>query len=270
MLRCVGATLGMCLALAAGALSIPAPPKPPADWEAAADQRFAPLIEQTLIDISRPGFTLERETAEALWAGWGPDAAERLRALLDEDVWQGFHSYTERLYFHCPFESERQRIETYVLDALGPDDAERADYAYTRARTLVRTYGEIRGEDAVPFLIRLSDDERPHVSVAGVRGLLATNSRAGFQAAVSHMYDASQAENPALRRGAVVVMRHIGSMDMLQSAIAIAREIDPGLAREVEAQLAAERKRLDELAKTLAGRARAQEPMALLDEGARR
>lgn len=77
-------------------------PLPPVNWEADADPRFDPPIEQVVLDASGYGERLSDETLRARWQSWGVEALEPLQQLLASPRWQPFSPAIIRMFYHCP------------------------------------------------------------------------------------------------------------------------------------------------------------------------
>lgn len=114
------------LALPAVALS-PAPPAlEPVNWEADADPRFEPRVEQVVVDRAKNRAKQDDATDAALWTGWGLEAMEPLRSILDDAKWEdAFKSRALDLIYACPLEGGATKLgEELARRAKGvaPDD----------------------------------------------------------------------------------------------------------------------------------------------------
>lgn len=92
------------------ATSPPIRPLEPVNWEADADTRFEPRVEQVVIDMTLRRKPKDEKTSADYWAGWGLSAIEPLRKLLSEAEWQAFSYDAAKLLFDCPLEGAEESL----------------------------------------------------------------------------------------------------------------------------------------------------------------
>jgi hypothetical protein len=99
------------LALPTLALSPPIPALEPVNWEADADARFKPQVEQVIVDRAQHRARQDDSTDAALWEGWGLEAMEPLRRILDDTRWEdAFKSQALDLMYACPLEGAAAKL----------------------------------------------------------------------------------------------------------------------------------------------------------------
>jgi len=91
--------------LRAQSLTPAPPPLEPVNWEADADPRFEPRVEQVVVDRNLNRAKQDDATDTALWDGWGLAAMEPLRKILDDPRWEdAFKRTALHLLYACPLD----------------------------------------------------------------------------------------------------------------------------------------------------------------------
>jgi hypothetical protein len=124
------------------------PPLEPVNWEATADSRFEPRVEQVLIALTHYTKPLPAEP----WTAWDLAALDRLRTLMDDARWNNFSQTAIRLFYQCPLEGalEIQAAELHQRADAAVQDPKKAfgifqthlSYAADRAPALIRPFLE--------------------------------------------------------------------------------------------------------------------------------
>lgn len=229
----------------------PAPPAlEPVNWEADADPRFEPRVEQVIVDRAQHRAKQDDATDAALWEGWGLEAMAPLGRILDDAKWEdAFKSRALDLMYACPLEGAATKLAEELArkaKSVAPDD----DKATTTFR--IHLYAAVaRNPDLLKTLLTHEN--------ADVRYFAAEVLVSRLQEIIPEirpLLDAFAAsEAPANRHKAINLLLSAPKKDNKARALEIAATISEDAVKGV-------RQRLE----SNAPRERAMEPMRLILE----
>lgn len=229
----------------------PAPPAlEPVNWEADADPRFEPRVEQVIVDRAQHRTKQDEATDAALWTGWGLEAMEPLRSILDDAKWEdAFKSRALDLIYACPLEGGATKLAEELArraERVAPDD----DKATTTFR--IHLYAAVaRNPDLLkPLLTHENADVGYHAAQ------VLTNRLQKIIPEITTLIDAYAAsEDPATRHNAINLLLSAPTKENNARALEIAATISEDAVNGV-------RQRME----SSAPRERAMEPMRLILE----
>lgn len=229
----------------------PAPPAlEPVNWEADADPRFEPRVEQVIVDRAQHRAKQDDATDATLWAGWGLEAMVPLRAVLEDPKWEDpFKSRALDLMYACSLEG----ADGTLAEELG----RRAANVTKDNNKSIQVYGThlYAAVNRHPDLLEtLLTHENAEVRYLAAQVLASRLQK--ITPEIAPLIDAySASEDPAVRQNAINLLLSAPTKDNNARALEIAATISEDAVKGV-------RQRLE----SNAPRERAMEPMRLILE----
>lgn len=222
----------------------------PVNWEADADTRFNPRVEQVVIALRQ----YTKPTPADPWKSWDLNAMDRLQTLMDDARWKDFSQTALQLFYQCPLAGSRaiqaaelqRRADAATLDSNNAYGLflNHMSYAANNSPDLIR-----------PFL------EHPNGKIrAAVAGRLISCAREIPDEVAPVIDRLATSENPEERQSAAALLCQIPSKVNSDRALALAATVSNEAVKQIEDTLRymrAEQERKD-------GMVRAKEPMALI------
>lgn len=250
MHRLFTAALVAVMALKVCASTPASPPLEPVNWEATADPRFEPCVEQALIALTHYTKPLPAEP----WASWDLAALDRLRTLMDDARWKNFSQTAIRLFYQCPLEGALaiQAAELQHRADAADHDPENAlgsvlshlSYAANRSPDLIRPFlGHPNAKIRVAVADRLIRDAQtiPDEVLPVIDGLANSNL-------------------PEERQSAAYLLCLVPSKENSKRALALAATVSDETVKSTEERLKNMRVQEEHRAAVI----RAREPMGLI------
>lgn len=224
----------------------------PVNWEADADPRFEPRVEQVVIALRQ----YTKPAPADPWESWDLNAMDRLRTLMDDARWKDFSQTALQLFYQCPLEGSRA-IQAAELQRRA--DATERDSENTFGLFLNHmSYAAGNGLDLIrPFL------EHPNGKIrAAVASRLIGDAQEIPSEVAPVIDDLATSEIPEERQSAAALLCQVPSEENSKKAIALAATVSKEATKLIEERLQsmrADRERKD-------AAVRAKEPMRLILE----
>ncbi len=221
-------------------LSPAPPPLEPVNWEADADPRFEPRVEQVIVDRNQHRAKQDDATDASLWNGWGLTAMEPLRRILEEPRWEdAFKRTALHLLYACPLDGADA--------ALAEELKRRADAATDGNResmSTCQTHIYQSASRSLELLQPLLNHDNPDVRYHAANAIIA--HRRQIPEEVRRVIDAfADASDPALRGRALGLLGALPDRENnqreLEIAASISEEAVASTRRSQEGQAAQER-----------------------------
>jgi hypothetical protein len=230
-------------------LSPASQPLPPVNWEAQADPRFQPPVEQAVIDLTKHNRSVSVDVIREYWQDWGLDALAVLEAMSIDARWKDYAPAISKVLFLCPLPAGQSALSTILQRS-----AEHAATVGFQWKSCSSFYSHLEHAKAYnPAVLRgLLQHPIAGVRFHGARAWL--NHYQKLSPPVSGIIDTfAAAEDPAIRTYAAALLGLVYSEENNRRALAIAETVSDDLVKRTIAYQARK-----------APYARAQEPMALI------
>lgn len=232
-------------------MSPPIQPLPPVNWEADADPRFSPPIEQVILDNSGYGTRRNDQALVEQWHAWGVEAIEPLQKLLQAPLWQPFSDGMIHLLYLCPFEEAVPALQAELDKQVEVVAAAGFESEAMRTFRNHLLQAALTNPDLVRPLLRHSD---PRVWTEAL-GVLVRNTGAISPDLQPRFEELANSENPDDRTQAVYLLQSVPTPENNKRTMDLAATVSEELVKNTRAAQG-----------RMAPFERAQEPMRLILE----